>query len=85
MGAHTQGYNRNTICFAFIGTFNVIEPPERQLAAVQNMMMEGVRLKKLTADYALYGHRQIMKTNSPGKLLYEIIKKWDHWTDTIIR
>ena len=80
MGAHTKGYNTNTICFAFIGTFNTVKPPKRQLGAVQKMMAEGVKLKKLTADYALYGHRQFMSTESPGTALFEIIQKWDHWT-----
>lgn len=80
MGKHTTDNNDNSICIAFIGTFNTIEPPNRQLIAAQKMIMEGVRLNKLTADYALYGHRQCYATQSPGTALYEIIQKWDHWT-----
>lgn len=78
-GAHTKGFNVNSICFAFIGTFNSVEPTEQQLDAVQKMIDEGVRLQKLTADYDLYGQRQFISTTSPGQALYEIIKTWKHW------
>lgn len=81
MGAHTKGFNTNSICFAFIGTFNTVKPPKRQLVAVQKMIVEGVKLGKLTADYSLYGHRQLISTQSPGQALYEIIQTWDHWTN----
>lgn len=82
-GAHTKGQNFKSICFAFIGSFNTEAPPKHQLIAAQRMIMEGVRLKKLTADYALYGHRQFFATLSPGNVLYDIIKTWNHWTDEI--
>lgn len=84
VGAHTKGYNVDSICFAFIGTFNTVVPPKRQLEAAQKMISEGIKLKKLSADYKLYGHRQFMETASPGKALFEIIKKWDHWTNDTI-
>lgn len=81
LGAHTKGYNVGSICFAFIGTYNTVEPKKKQLVAVQKMMVEGVKLGKLTADYSLYGHRQLISTQSPGQALYEIIQRWDHWTN----
>lgn len=79
LGKHTTNHNEDSICIAFIGTFNTVEPPKRQLLATQKMILEGVRLKKLTADYVLYGHRQLYPTLSPGEVLYQIIQKWDHW------
>lgn len=82
-GAHTKGYNVKSICFAFIGTFNKDLPPQRQLTAVQNMIKEGIKLKKLSNNYKLYGHRQLMASESPGAALYEVIKKWDQWSDVI--
>lgn len=45
------------------------------------MIEEGVKLKKLTTDYALYGHRQFYPTLSPGQALYDIINTWDHWRE----
>lgn len=82
-GAHTKGYNVNSICIAFIGTFNKIAPPERQLYAAQKIIEEGVKLGKLTPDYKLYGHRQLIPSESPGLALFEIIKKWDHFSEEI--
>lgn len=82
-GAHTKGYNKKSICIAFIGTFNKFAPPERQLEVAQKLIKEGVRLKKLDPNYRLYGHRQLTSFLSPGDALYDIIKTWDHWTDKI--
>lgn len=79
-GAHTRGHNRKSICIAFIGNFDSIAPPTRQLCAAQNLIAEGIRLEVLSDDYKLYGHRQLVSTDSPGAALYEIIKTWDHWT-----
>lgn len=81
VGAHTKGYNTGSICFAFIGTFTTLVPPIRQLEAVQKMIKEGIKLKKLTADYKLYGHRQFLETSSPGKALFEVIKTWEHYSN----
>lgn len=82
-GAHTKSFNNGTICFAFLGTFNKIVPPERQLKGVQLMIKEGIKLNKLREDYRLYGHRQFITTESPGTALYNVIKTWDHWSDKI--
>lgn len=79
MGAHTRGYNTKSICIAFIGTFNNVEPPQRQLYAAKNITKLGVEMKKLSQDYQLYGHRQLAPFLSPGAALYNIIKTWDHW------
>lgn len=82
-GAHTRGYNAKSICIAFIGTFSKIAPPHRQLFAAQKLIENGIRLKKITFDYSLYGSRQLIPTESPGLALFEIIKKWDHWSSQI--
>lgn len=82
-GVIAKGYNKRSISIAFIGTFNKYEPSKRQLDAAQKLIVEGVKLKKLSVDYWLYGQRQLVATNSPGQALYEIIKKWDHWSSEI--
>lgn len=79
-GAHTKGYNRKSICIAFIGNFENNAPPENMLSATRSLIAEGVRLQKLSDNYLLYGHRQLVATQSPGRALYEKIKTWDHWT-----
>lgn len=78
-GAHTKGFNKRSICIAFIGTFIKVTPPERQLRAARLLIKQGLDLHKLSPDYRLYGHRQLMASESPGKQLYDIIKEWPHW------
>ncbi|XP_032590887.1 peptidoglycan-recognition protein LF isoform X10 [Drosophila grimshawi] len=79
-GAHTLGYNEDSIGVSFIGTFVKLQPTLQQLQACQLLLAEGVRLKKLKPDYKLYGHRQLSATESPGEIVYNIIRKWPHWT-----
>ncbi|XP_067644480.1 peptidoglycan-recognition protein LC isoform X2 [Eurosta solidaginis] len=80
VGAHTLGYNRDSICIAFIGTFIEELPTENDLKAAQLLIEEGVKLGILAKDYRLYGMRQLSATESPGKALYSIIMKWPHWS-----
>lgn len=79
VGAHTVPYNRISIGIAFIGDFDHMEPTEQQLKACLLLMDEGVRLKKLKPEYKIYGHRQLLATQSPGEKLYNIIKTWKHF------
>lgn len=80
-GEHTQGFNEQSIGIAFIGTFNKNEPSIQQLCAAQKLIAEGVRLKKLSNDYKLYGYRQLIPSENPGHALYEHIKKWKNWSE----
>lgn len=82
-GAHTKGYNSGSICIAFIGTFNKIEPPQRQLNVAKLLIQEGVRQNKIDKNYRLYGHRQFFGTESPGEALYKVITTWDHWSQDV--
>ncbi|XP_030570292.1 peptidoglycan-recognition protein LC isoform X4 [Drosophila novamexicana] len=82
IGAHTIKYNRSSIGIAFIGSFDKINATELQLRACQLLLADGVRLKKLTPDYKIYGHRQLLATQSPGDKLYNIIKTWPHFAKT---
>lgn len=79
----TKGYNKRSISIAFIGTFTNQAPPPQQLRAAQELIDEGVVIKKLSENYKVYGHRQLKATESPGEKLYEIIKTWAHWTAEI--
>lgn len=82
LGACAKGFNDDSICIAFIGTFTNIAPTDQQLEIAQQLLRFGVRLNKLKVDYRLYGHRQMMATESPGAQLYNIIKTWEHWRAT---
>lgn len=83
MGTHTKEYNQDSIGIAFIGTFNSIEPSEKQLLAAQRLLELGIQNGKLHPNYRLLGHRQLMATQSPGDKLYEIIKTWPHWSSSV--
>lgn len=83
LGAHTKGYNGDSICIAFIGTFNNRPPPDRQLNVAQQFLENGVKDKKLTPNYKLYGQCQLAAITSPGKMLFEKIKSWPNWTNEL--
>lgn len=80
-GAHTPGCNSKSICIALIGTFINQAPSKQQIDAVQKLIEEGIKRNKLIANYKLFGQRQLALTQSPGQVLYELIQKWDHWSD----
>ncbi|KAF2881225.1 hypothetical protein ILUMI_24949 [Ignelater luminosus] len=78
-GAHTIGYNKNSIGIAFIGTFTNVAPPSVQLQAAKDLLECGVKLGELSENYKLYGGKQVISTESPGAKLFKKIKKWPHF------
>ncbi|XP_052897713.1 peptidoglycan-recognition protein LE-like isoform X3 [Anopheles moucheti] len=80
-GAHTKGFNNNSICIAFIGTFIKEPPPVAQLSAAKQLIQLGLQGNYLASNYSLYGHRQLAPFESPGKALFDIIKTWPHWSN----
>lgn len=80
-GAHTRGFNKKAICIAFVGTFIDVQPAARQLHAARQLIEEGLLNGKLSPDYTLYGHRQLIASESPGEQLYRIIQTWPHWAN----
>ncbi|XP_050074555.1 peptidoglycan-recognition protein LE-like isoform X2 [Anopheles maculipalpis] len=82
-GAHTKGYNVDSICIAFIGTFIVAPPPIAQLSAAKQLIQLGLQGNYLASNYSLYGHRQLAPFESPGKALFDIIKTWPHWSSKL--
>lgn len=79
VGAHSFGFNNVSIGISFIGTFNSVAPPRRQLFAAQRLIELGVQGGKIDPNYKLLGHRQVSETLSPGDALFSIIKTWPHW------
>ncbi|KAF2881226.1 hypothetical protein ILUMI_24950 [Ignelater luminosus] len=80
-GAHTRGYNKNSIGIAFIGTFTDVAPPLEQLQAAKDLLECGVKLGELSENYKLYGARQVKATESPGVKLFKKIMKWPHFAE----
>ncbi|GLH07348.1 Peptidoglycan-recognition protein LA [Gryllus bimaculatus] len=81
IGAHAYGYNNVSIGISFIGTFNTVLPPARQLTAAKQLIELGVKLGKISENYKLLGHKQVSATESPGNVLYQELQKWPHWSE----
>ncbi|XP_019562439.3 peptidoglycan-recognition protein LC isoform X1 [Aedes albopictus] len=82
-GAHTKGFNVDSIGIAFIGTFTDVEPSLVQLSAAEQLIAMGFEQNKLSKTYRLYGHRQLAPFESPGRMLFKIIQKWPHWSSEL--
>lgn len=83
IGAHTKGYNSRSIGVAFIGDFRAEEPTNQQIIALLKLIRDGVRMSKISENYTLIGANQVQQTESPGRMLYEILTKLPHWSDVI--
>lgn len=83
IGAHTKGYNSRSIGVAFIGDFREEEPTNQQIVALLKLIRDGVKLKKISENYKLFGANQVQQTESPGKKLIRILTKLPHWSDQI--
>lgn len=79
VGAHAYGYNNVSIGISFMGTFNNVRPPDRQLTAAKQLIELGVQSGKIAENYKLLAHRQVSATESPGTVLYQELQTWPHW------
>ncbi|KAG8225494.1 hypothetical protein J437_LFUL014142 [Ladona fulva] len=82
-GAHTRGYNSNSLGIAFIGNFEDVLPSDAMMNALRNLLTCGVQQGELKRDYKLLGHRQLISTISPGKKLYEALQKMPNWAASV--
>lgn len=83
-GAHSCDYNKESICIAFIGKFNIEIPSIAALIAAKRLIKKGVDVGKLDENYRVYGHCQVILTDSPGGNLYEAIREWDDYSDEVL-
>lgn len=83
-GNHTSKYDNISIGIGFMGNYDKKMPTPAQLRAGQLLLAQGVRLKKLSPKYQLFGQRQLIVTNSPGENLYNIIKTWPHFANQTV-
>ncbi|KAK3597725.1 hypothetical protein CHS0354_006078 [Potamilus streckersoni] len=80
VGAHTAGWNKVAIGLSLLGDFTSVAPDPRALDAVRNLLDLGVAEGKISANYKLYGHKDVRNTTEcPGQKLYDIISKWDNY------
>ncbi|KAE8573356.1 Putative peptidoglycan-recognition protein [Halyomorpha halys] len=79
-GAHTYGFNCDSIGIAFIGNFNVDHPTKRMIELFNQIIEEGLRLNQLTSDYKLISQKQVLSFASPGIYIEELMTEWDHFS-----
>nr|XP_019562445.2 peptidoglycan-recognition protein LE-like isoform X6 [Aedes albopictus] len=82
-GAFLPGQNSKSEGIAFIGHYNREQPTEEQMDLLDALLENGTRSGYLTEDFKLYGERQWHKTDSPGHLLYDRLKKHKHWSEEL--
>ncbi|CAB0038027.1 unnamed protein product [Trichogramma brassicae] len=81
-GAHTHNYNNRSLGLALVGDFTFKTPPLEQLEATLGLLELAVARDKLARDYKLLGQRQVAHTSSPGDKLFNVIRTWEHWSES---
>jgi len=72
-GAHTRGYNRNSIGISLTGNFEVDQPSTEQLESLDKLLHEKIESYGLKQS-DIYGHKDLSRTVCPGNNLYNWIK-----------
>nr|XP_024216791.1 peptidoglycan recognition protein 3 [Halyomorpha halys] len=80
-GAHTKGFNCDSIGVAFLGNYNLQYLSPKMEEAFHLLMEEGVKIGEIADDYKLFGHTQVRGSDSPGVHVMEKIKEWKHWSE----
>lgn len=63
--------------------FSDQEPTQKALDACQALLKCGVGKKRLTTDYKLVSHNQLIPTESPGKKLASKVKSWENFKEDV--
>lgn len=77
-GAHTKGSNCK-FGVAFIGNFMAKPPIEKQVDAAFKLFEGLVSAKLLTSNYTIIGQKDVKLTESPGKMLTQVMTNWPHY------
>ncbi|KAJ8664831.1 hypothetical protein QAD02_006493 [Eretmocerus hayati] len=79
-GARTKPFNPKSLGIALIGDFQNMRPTDAQLDATKKFLEYAVEQNQLDPNYKIIVQRQVIVTNSPGRMAYQIIRTWDRWT-----
>jgi N-acetylmuramoyl-L-alanine amidase len=79
VGAHTFGWNKVSVSFAFMGNFEEKEAAPLAISALKGIISYGLSQGLLSTDYKMYGHRDARPTIGPGDKLYSQIQTFDHF------
>ncbi|XP_070703681.1 peptidoglycan recognition protein 6 [Pempheris klunzingeri] len=79
-GAHTLGHNSIGYGVSFIGSYSTTLPSQHSMRLVRDQLAScAVGGGRLTANFTLQGHRQVVNTSCPGDALYNEITGWEHF------
>ncbi|XP_016329903.1 peptidoglycan-recognition protein SC2-like isoform X1 [Sinocyclocheilus anshuiensis] len=75
VGAHAKEHNFNSVGIAFMGNFNDELPSSASLSALLRLLHIGVLHGHVQPNFVLVGHRDVAKTECPGKNVYALLPK----------
>ncbi|XP_065173209.1 peptidoglycan-recognition protein LB-like isoform X2 [Atheta coriaria] len=78
-GAHAPSYNNVSIGICFIGDWTQDIPPPEMTGPAHDLIEFGVNEGYISAEYEMYGHRQVRDTECPGDAFFDEITTWPHW------
>lgn len=81
LGHHTHNHNKRAISIAIVGCYMNTLPSAASIELCKKLIAKGVEDGHIADDYKLIGHCQSTMTESPGRMLFEEIKTWPHWTE----
>ncbi|XP_061079083.1 peptidoglycan recognition protein 6 [Conger conger] len=85
-GAHTKGHNSLGYGVSFIGDYTASLPSAHTLALARDRLTAcAVGGARLTANYTVHGHRQLVNTSCPGDALFSEIKGWPHFREVEVK
>jgi hypothetical protein len=67
IGAHTQGYNHDSLGICLVGNFDVLAPPREQWRAAVDLVRWLSAVYKIQPEN-IYGHRNFAPKTCPGTL-----------------
>ncbi|XP_066498466.1 peptidoglycan recognition protein 6 [Hoplias malabaricus] len=81
-GAHTKGHNSKGYGVSFIGNYTSSIPAKRAMDLVKHQLAKcATDGERLTPDFILHGHRQVVSTLCPGDAFYHEIQSWEHFAE----
>ncbi|CAF1234774.1 unnamed protein product [Rotaria magnacalcarata] len=83
VGAHTYGYNSQSIGISVIGDYMSQKPNSAALNSVKALIECGISRGYISSTYTLRGHRDLDSTSCPGNAFYNEIKTWTNYRSLV--